>query len=300
MRVLARKKKKEESKGAPEWMTTFSDLMNLLLTFFVLLFSMSSVDAEKWEQLVVSFSSNYGIFEGGSIGIGDGTMISSGVSQLQNIGDYFNDMGNNNVTNNQPDGGDIKDPMESPQPDSTKNPLETKEGQQAVEEYKEQLKEQQQQVTEEMYEKVVGLVERNNLDQYVSVGIDKDYQYIKLSMYGAILFDSGKADIKNEALPILKKIGSVLKVYGDNLIKIEGHTDNVPISSNVKFKSNMELSTARACAVWEYMTEVIGLNAKTLESAGRSEYDPVADNSTEEGRKKNRRVEFKIYSDLDQ
>ncbi len=297
---MAKKKNEEAPKGSPAWMATFSDLMNLLLTFFVLLFSMSTVDAEKWEQLVVSFSNNFGIFDNSSVGVGEGTMISAGISQLQNIGDYFSDMGNNEENNNQPSGGDVVEPQQTSNPQSTENPLETEEGQKAVEEYKEQLKEQQQQVTEEMYEKVVGLVERNNLDQYVSVGIDEDYQYIKISMYGAILFDSGKADIKTEARPILSKIASILKVYDNNIIKIEGHTDNVPISSNIKYKSNMELSTARACSVWEYMTEEKGLDPKTIESAGRSEFDPVADNSTEEGRKKNRRVEFKIYSDLDE
>lgn len=292
MRKLARKKKEEAPKGSPEWMTTFSDLMNLLLTFFILLFSLSSVDAEKWEQVVSSFASNFSIFDSGSIGVGEGAMISTGISQLQNVGEYFNDMGNSENDNDESSDGNQDNPQGG-QTDANKD------DQAVIDKYKEEMKEHQQKVTEEMYEQVVGLVDRNNLEQYVSVGIDKDYQYIKLSMYGAILFDSGKADIKKEALPILNKIGSILKVYNNNLIKIEGHTDNIPITSNVAYKSNMELSTARACMVWEYMTDEKGLNPKKLESAGRSEYDPVADNSTEEGRKKNRRVEFKIYSDLD-
>ncbi len=287
---MARKKQDDPPKGSPAWMNTFSDLMNLLLTFFVLLFSMSSVDAEKWEQVVSSLSSSIGIFDGGETGVGEGALISAGVSQLQNIGEYFNDMGNSDETNN---------PNSSPSPQSSQSPNASDSDKEVIDKYKEEMKEHQQKVTEEMYDKVVGLVDRNNLTQYVSVGIDKDYQYIKLSMYGAILFDSGKADIKREALPILNKIGSILKVYDDNLIKIEGHTDNVPISGNVKYKSNMELSTARACTVWEYMTKEKGLDPYTLESAGRSEYDPVADNGTEDGRKKNRRVEFKIYNDLD-
>ena len=280
VRTLARKKKEVVSKGAPAWMNTFSDLMNLLLTFFVLLFSLSSVDAEKWEQVVASFSSNFSVFDSGSMGVGEGAMISAGISQLENVGEYFNDMGNTEDPDEDTPGGNEDD-------------------KDAIDKYKEELKEEQQRVTEEMYNKLVGLIGRNNLEQFVSVGMDKDYQYIKLSIYGAILFDSGKAEIKKEALPILSKIGSILKVYNDNLIKIEGHTDNIPITDNVVYKSNMELSTARACTVWEYMTDKKGLNPKTLESAGRSEYDPIADNSTEEGRKKNRRVEFKIYSSLD-
>ena len=297
---MARKKKPEEQKGGEGWITTFSDLMNLLLTFFVLLFSMSSVDAEKWEQVVTSFTANIGIFEGSSMGVGEGSLISAGISQLQNVGEYFNDMGNSEEdSNDKPNDGQSEDPKNSPSPQSSNAPGDSKEEQKIIDKYKEEMREKQQKVTEEMYERVVGLIERNRLEQYVSVGIDKDYQYIKLSMYGAILFDSGKAEIKREALPILNKIGSVLKAYDDNLIKIEGHTDNVPITNNAVYKSIMDLSTARACTVWEYMTDVKRLNPKKLESAGRSEYDPIADNSTEDGRKKNRRVEFKIYSDLD-
>ncbi len=299
--MLARKKKPEEPKGAEGWITTFSDLMNLLLTFFVLLFSLSSVDAEKWEQVVTSFTANFGIFEGSSSGIGEGSLISAGISQLQNVGEYFEDMGNSEEdVNDQPNDGNTDNPKASPAPQSSKPQSDSKDDQKIIDKYKEEMQEKQQKVTEEMYERVVGLVERNNLEQYVSVGIDEDYQYIKLSMYGAILFDSGDADIKKEALPILNKIGSILKTYEDNLIKIEGHTDNVPITNNVEYKSNMELSTARACTVWEYLTGLKRLNPKKLESAGRSEYDPIADNSTEEGRKKNRRVEFKIFSDLDE
>lgn len=289
---MARKKQEDPPKGSPAWMNTFSDLMNLLLTFFVLLFSLSSVDAAKWEQVVASFSSNFSIFDSGGSGIGEGNMISAGISQLQNVGQYFNDMGNSNSSN--------EDPSDSDNPQSSQSPGNGDSDKEAIDKYKEQLKEEQQKITEEMYEKVVGLINKSNLDQYVSVGMDEDYQYIKLSMYGAILFDSGKADIKSEAIPILSKIGNILKHYSDNLIKIEGHTDNVPITSNINYKSNMDLSTARACMVWEYMTDRKGLNPKSLEAAGRSEYEPVADNSTEEGRKKNRRVEFKIYSDLDQ
>lgn len=285
---MARKKQEDPPKGAPEWMCTFSDLMNLLLTFFILLFALSSVDAAKWEQVVASFSSNFSIFDNGGMGIGEGNMISAGISQLNNVGEYFNDLGNSDSSNEEPNDGDSNSPQSG---DNDKD---------AMDKYKEQLREEQQKVTEAMYEHVVGLVDKNNLDQYVSVGMDENYQYIKLSMYGAILFDSGKADIKPEALPILNKIGNILRYYNDNLIKIEGHTDNVPISDNVLFKSNMELSTARACTVWEYMTDKRGLNPKTLEAAGRSEYEPVADNGTEEGRRKNRRVEFKIYSDVDQ
>lgn len=79
------------------------------------------------------------------------------------------------------------------------------------------------------------------------------------------------------------------------LIKIEGHTDNVPISS-AAYPSNLWLSTARATKVLEYLQNVKGLKPKNLEASGRGESIPVASNSTASGRARNRRVEIKIYS----
>ncbi len=91
---MARKKKEEEqAPGSPAWMATFSDLMNLLLCFFVLLFSMSSLDVEKWQQVAASFSENFSIFSSGATAIGDGILISNGVSQLNELDDYINSTG---------------------------------------------------------------------------------------------------------------------------------------------------------------------------------------------------------------
>ena len=70
-----KKREEEASGGSPEWMTTFSDLMNLLLCFFVLLFSMSSVDEEKFEELVASLSASFGVMEGGAASVLEGTLI---------------------------------------------------------------------------------------------------------------------------------------------------------------------------------------------------------------------------------
>ena len=78
---MARKKTEEAPAGAPAWMATFSDLMNLLLCFFVLLFSMSTVDAEKFEMVIASLQSSFSILPSGGASIGDGEMVSSGVSQ---------------------------------------------------------------------------------------------------------------------------------------------------------------------------------------------------------------------------
>ena len=89
------KKKKEEAPapGAPAWMATFSDLMNLLLCFFVLLFSMSSVDTAKFNEMAQSFASTFSIFEAGGAFFGDGNLVANGATQLNNLDEHKNTMG---------------------------------------------------------------------------------------------------------------------------------------------------------------------------------------------------------------
>ncbi len=80
---MARQKKQEDAPaGSPAWMATFSDLMNLLLCFFVLLFSMSTVDAEKFQVVIASLQSHFSVLQGGASSIGDGEMVSAGINQL--------------------------------------------------------------------------------------------------------------------------------------------------------------------------------------------------------------------------
>ncbi|MDO4166836.1 MAG: flagellar motor protein MotB, partial [Eubacteriales bacterium] len=89
---MAKQKQNAEIK-TDGWKDTFSDLMNLLLCFFVLLFSMSSVDEMKYAELVASLSNSFSIFSGGAKAIGEGTLVSSGATQLNNLDEYYSDMG---------------------------------------------------------------------------------------------------------------------------------------------------------------------------------------------------------------
>lgn len=269
---MARKKKEEGGGGgSPAWMATFSDLMNLLLCFFVLLFAMSSVDEEAFADIAASFNNSFSIFSGGAKAIGEGMLVSQGASQLDNLSEYFNEMGAAGEDESMEDGTG------------------------SMEEYKEQLSKEQKEAIETIYEEVVEATEQKNIEDSVEVAVDEGYQYVRIVMNGAILFDSGSEQIKKDAIPILNKIGDILKTYDGHLIKIEGHTDNVPIRST-KFPNNIWLSTARATEVFEYLAEEKGLDPESLEASGRGEYNPIADNKTESGRAKNRRVEIKIYS----
>jgi len=113
-----------------------------------------------------------------------------------------------------------------------------------------------------------------------------------ISLKEKVLFETGKADLSPEAKVVLDKLHTVfLKI--PNTIVIEGHTDNVPISTP-QFPSNWELSTARATQVVRYLIEEKKFPDERIAATGYGEYHPVADNSTPEGRAQNRRVDFVI------
>jgi len=110
-----------------------------------------------------------------------------------------------------------------------------------------------------------------------------------------IFFDSGRATLKKGGKDVLKKVGDALKGYENKIIRVVGHTDNVPVAKSLQstFPSNWELSVARATNVVRFLQEV-GVPPERMVPSGRSEYDPVAPNDTPEGRQKNRRIEIML------
>lgn len=267
---MAKKHEDEPPKGAPAWVSTFGDLMNLLLCFFVLLFSMSSIDAEKFEQIAASFSQTFSIFTAGGTSIGDGSLIGNGVSQLNDLSDYINNTG-------------IMTDSETLESSEDSNTLES------------EVTEEGLNQSETIAEKVEEAMQELGLDGDVSM--DVTAQYVQLTMNGSLLFDSGSADLKDESTNILDKVGVILERYADGTIEILGHTDNVPIS-NSEFANNDELSSSRALSVFEYLITTTSLNPAHIKHSGMGEYVPIADNSTAEGRAKNRRVEIRIYNEI--
>lgn len=108
-----------------------------------------------------------------------------------------------------------------------------------------------------------------------------------------VLFDSGMADLKPQARKIIKQVVMFIKKDGiTNQIRVDGHTDTVPIRGG-PYKDNLALSVARAVTVWRYMYQ-LGLPANQISAAGYGPYRPIASNATEAGRRKNRRVEITI------
>lgn len=273
------KRKPEESSGGASWLNTFADLMNLLLCFFVLLFSMSTIDAQKLESIAASLSESFSIFSGGATALGEGVLISNGVSQLNELDQYLNSMGKSAQDNNRDDAFDSEEHK------SSESGVETEQ------EVLEAIESRNLESSEQMVEVIEEILKEQNIDK--EVDIDFTSQYVQLTLNGALLFDSGKADIKQAAVPILDKIGVILQKYSDSEIEIEGHTDNVPMSG--RYANNDELSSARALSVFEYLMSSTNLDPVMVKHTGRGEYIPVADNSTPEGRTQNRRVEIKIY-----
>ncbi len=116
---------------------------------------------------------------------------------------------------------------------------------------------------------------------------------LTVNMLDAILFDSGRAEVKPAGLAVLGKVVDILKSVKDKAIRIEGHTDNVQISGVLtrKYPTNWELSAARAINVTRYLQEQ-GIDPTLLSAVAYGEYRPVAGNDTEEGKAKNRRIEI--------
>ncbi|MBQ9392148.1 MAG: flagellar motor protein MotB [Lachnospiraceae bacterium] len=268
---MAKKKQEEPPKGSPAWMATFSDLMNLLLCFFVLLFSMSTVDAEKFEMVVASFQQSFSVLPAGGTSIGEGQLVSSGTSMLEQF-DVFLDNSTGSAGEND---NDKKAPEEQEQ----------------TEEF---IQQQTMAASEKMAEQIEKAIEAQQMQNLVET--EYNGQYVKLTLNGALLFDSGDAEVKEEARPIIEKLAAIIDSYQSNEIDVEGHTDNVPITGSSKYEDNNVLSMYRALDVADLIRSYSSVPPENIKSSGRGEYVPIADNSTPEGRARNRRVEIKIFN----
>ena len=265
---MAKRKPQDQPAGSPAWMSTFSDLMNLLLCFFVLLFSMSSVDAEKFEKVAASLSASFSIFPSGGSALSDeGILVGSGATQLNDLSSYYNNMGLNTD-------GEFTEEVKTA---------------------KEQMDKEGLKESESMADEIESALKAANVDNQVEITATN--KYVMLNMNGGILFNSGEADLTPEAVSLLDSVAGAIYQYNDNYITIEGHTDSNPINT-AKFPDNMMLSVHRAHSVYNYLVNNKGFDAKTMTSSGRGENVPIADNTTAEGPAQNRRVEIKIYNNL--
>jgi len=144
---------------------------------------------------------------------------------------------------------------------------------------------------DDLMESLKGEIEKGN------VRIQQIRDRLTINMLDKVLFDSGRAEVKPAGLKVLKQVSDILKGVADKQIRIEGHTDNVPIGASIKkqFPTNWELSTARATSVIRYLIEKGGVDRNNISAGGYADTRPVVSNDTEEGRAANRRIEIVLY-----
>ncbi|MBD3336459.1 MAG: OmpA family protein [Candidatus Eisenbacteria bacterium] len=228
MPVKDRRPPPEDSEeGAPAWVVTFGDMMSLLMVFFVLIVSFSTMDVIKYRSLVGSLKTAFGAK--------DASMIAGQVGQPS-----FVEMMNRRRFDTE-----------------------------SVADVQEEIKKQ-------------------NLEKQVSVS--RSERGVVLRIRGRLLFDLGSAELRGEAGELLQKVSGVLREHPRTVL-VEGHTDNLPIST-VLYRSNWELSAARAAAVVRFLVEAAEFDPNRLAVLGLGETRPIKSNQTPKGRAQNRRVDF--------
>lgn len=135
-------------------------------------------------------------------------------------------------------------------------------------------------------------------DEDVNIKVDKGVVYIDIS--DRLLFKSGSYVVTDKAKAVLGKVAQVLKNQPEIEFMVEGHTDNVPFKGNASLIDNWDLSVKRATSVVRILQVEYGMAPQKISAAGRSEYNPVDDNSTTEGKARNRRTRIVILPQLDQ
>lgn len=240
---MERKRQKNEDKGAPKWMVTFSDLMTLILVFFILLFSMSVVDATKFRAVAESFQQR-AIFD-----------FYPSVVPFENPAE--------DITVKRDPSDDVVDPLKD-----------------------QNNKDADNQELVQLFEEVQEFLEQNQLTDFISAS--KDDRGVVLVLQERPLFQSGEAQILDGAKPFLGKVADLLEKI-PNLVKVEGHTDSVPMNT-FRYPSNWELSGARASSVIRYLLESGDLEPHRFLAVGYADTRPVAPNTTPENLAKNRRV----------
>lgn len=253
-----------EEHNDESWLLPYSDLMTLLLALFIVLYGMSTVDAKKFEELSQAFNA----------------ALNGGVSVLDQ----------SSINGNSRD---------------TPKDAQSKERQQSMQNLTEQQKrtalmKQEQEDLEKLKQQLDQYIKQSGLTSQLSTKLNQSELLITIS--DNALFPSGKADLKPQAETLAKELSTLLANFPNYEILVSGHTDNVPID-NAEFASNWDLSFARARNFMEVLLQNSKLDPKMFSPIGYGEYHPVADNDTEDGRAKNRRVEVAIirkYQDSSQ
>ena len=247
---MARKKKHHEEGHVnhERWLITYADMITLLMVLFIVMFSMSRTDMQKYKLLKASLNR---AFDVEVLAGDDAAGVNSGGTAILPLPAIQEAMAI--------PGSPAQDPRMAP----------------ALQDFREIVSQ---------------LPIPADMGGRVEIGASREG--IVISMAGNVLFDSGRSDLKPQGLALLDAFAERLKTM-PNEIRVEGHTDNVPIATAL-YPSNWELSSARATTVGRYLAEHGGLRPARLIAAGYGEFRPVAPNDSRQGRARNRRVDLVI------
>jgi len=251
---MAKKKKHaEEHENLERWLISYADFITLLFATFVVLYALSQLDLAKFKDLQVSLRKAFGA---PNLIQGDaGILDNSGKSIMSEAGQQSQDA--------------------------------------FIPPLLDQNQVKQEQSNFEDAKKALGELNKPPGVQK-SLKVDINERGLKVNIIDSVIFTSGSAQIKKSSFPLLNQIGSTLKTkFPDSLIRIEGHTDNIPVKSS-QYPSNWELSSARASSIVRYLIGNLGFDETKFAAVGYADSRPIASNSTEEGRIKNRRVEIVV------
>lgn len=255
---MRRRKKHSEEHVDESWLLPYSDLLTLLLALFIVLFATSSIDAKKFEQM----------------------------------GNAFKKIVDEGAAGNQAHVAKSKDPTNI-SADAIEKAMAAQDKQKSAAASKKALEKQNKMQLEAFKKKLDSYISTEHLEAKLSTRYANDG--LLITIRDDILFDSGSAELSASKRKIAKEIGMLFK-QGDSKMEgiISGHTDNVPIHT-ATYKSNWELSAARAVNFMEaIITENTSLDPGLFSARGYGEYKPVAKNDNAVDREKNRRVEIMV------
>jgi chemotaxis protein MotB len=271
---MARKQKHEEHENHERWLISYADFITLLFAFFVVMYSVSSVNEGKYrvlsDSLVAAFRSSARSVEPIQVGELSKSSKQPGIIKgLIDQGGNMHQFDQKTISPFKSEKMNTGSKGESAPPDSGDNAAKRR--------------------ARETIDKMANAIEKSmsKLIQQDLVAVRRNDLWVEVEIKTSILFPSGSAMLQPEALPILSEIADILKDF-PNPIHVEGFTDSVPINT-VAFPSNWELSAGRAASVVHLFTKD-GVEPRRMAAIGLGEYRPIADNSTAEGRNKNRRV----------
>jgi len=263
---VALKKEPEKHANHERWLVSYADFITLLFAVFVTMYAMSQTDKKKVEEVAASMRESFGYSTQAAAG-------QKGVLQSQDIKPIpaiKPEMAVIPMINKMPPAGPRQGGMDKGRGKGKAEEKEFKEIQSAIEAY----------------------LVKHGAQNKVTIGITRRGLVVSLKEAG--FFDSGSAVIKPAGYQLLNTILEAMTEYS-NPLRVEGHTDNIPISTPV-FPSNWELSVSRATNVLRYLQKNYDVEPGKLSATGYGEFRPTTENTTAEGRSRNRRVDIVLLS----